>query len=139
MVDHDFASLWHAIINTNWSAGIITKPSLILARGQRKTRKKHTTNTIYFYTHRRFDPNVLRVTRDYNVIIPVEIVGTTLSNHDDMIDAYDDATAEHLDDAGRAFHGVRTVWTPHVKTRPRNRFVSEGETYLTVFAETIIT
>ena len=139
MVDHDFASLWQVIIDANWSAGIITKPSLTLARSKRKTRIKHTTNTIYFYTHRQFDPDVHWVSRDYVVIVPVEVIGTTLSNHDDMIDAYDDATAEHLDDAGRAFHGVRTVWTPHVKTRPRNRFVSEGETYLTVFAETIIT
>lgn len=140
MVDHDFAATLQALINTNWSAGIIAKPTLTLARSVKKTRKKHTANTIYFFTHERFVPVNHWLTRDYTVVVPIMIVGTTLSNHDDMISGYEDATWEHLDDTSdRTFHNIETVWMPDIHTRPRNRFITEGETTLTVFAEDITT
>ena len=112
---------------------------MTLARNKRKVRKVHTANNIYFFTYERFDPNVYTFTRDYTVVIPVMVLGITLSDHDDMLKGYDDATHEHLDDAGRTFQQVKTVWLPDVRTRPRNVFVTEGETTLTVFGESILT
>ena len=137
--NHDFAATWKTIVDTNWQTGVIAKPEFILARGVRKTRKKHTVNTIYFYTHERFDPIVHWVTRDYTVILPVQVIGLSLSDHNKLLQTYDDAAAEHLDDPGRTFQYVKTVWLPHVKTRPRIRYMTEGETALTVFAEDITT
>lgn len=131
----------HDLVNTNWDTGIVAKPVLVQSSAATnvKFRKKHSSNTVYFFGSENERPVYHQFHRDLYWRVPVALVGTSWAQVKLVKEGYDDAIHEYLDDAGRTYQHIGSVVRDTSARKPRDRWWFYVVTTMTKFAEDITT
>lgn len=129
------------LVDANWDTNIVAKPTFARAAvvTSVKVRRKHTTNTIYYFRYENKKPKVHAFTRDLQWRVPVLLVGTSWAQLKLVEQGFEDAIHEYLSDAGRTYQHLEVELGDISVRKPRESWRLFGYVHVWKFGESITT